>query len=413
MGRVLVAVVVAGMVASACGVRVDASGGVVLPASSGVERADPDEAAPLLELASGLNDAGFDFWRTQPAAENLVFSPASVGHAVLMARAAADTPTSSAIDAVFDLPEGQAAHEAWNSIDLMIASDADSEEEITVAIADRIWPAIDVTPSQQWLDLLATHHGATVKALDFSGDPESSRDVINSWVSDETEGLIPELVPQGMVNEETLLMLTDAIYFEAGWAEPFSEVFNVIDEFTLLDGTTLETEYLHRIDSAGRTVVGDGYIGTELPYAGGAFTMTVIVPDKGQFEELRDHLDQDFVDDIDNRLTVRPYELLLPKWETTTNLDLGAWLTDSSIAPGSYPGIDPDAFIGEAVHAADITVDEWGTVAAAATAIDWAGSGPSEPELVIKADRPFYYLIRHQPTGLILFAGQVTQPTGS
>ena len=63
------------------------------------------------------------------------------------------------------------------------------------------------------------------------------------------------------------------------------------------------------------------------------------------------------------------------------------------------------------MHAADIAVDEFGTVAAAATGLGFLESGPPEPELTIAADRPFVYLIRHRASGLVLFAGQVTDPT--
>jgi serine protease inhibitor len=79
--------------------------------------------------------------------------------------------------------------------------------------------------------------------------------------------------------------------------------------------------------------------------------------------------------------------------------------------PGSYPGISPDAFLGEAVRGADIAVDEWGTVAASATALGFEESGQSEPELTVGADGPFYYLIRHRPAGFVLFAGRVTDPS--
>lgn len=413
MVSVLVAVIATAMLASACGTAVDDSDGVVLAPSSDVRRADLDRSAPFTELAAGFNDAGFDFWRTQPADRNLVFSPVSIAHTLLMARAAADGPTGSAIDSLFELPEGWEAHEAWNSIDLMIASDAEAHDEITLRVADRIWPAIGVNPSQQWLDLLATHHGATVQALDFPGDPESSRALINSWVSEQTEGLIPELVPEGMVSEMTLVVLTDAIHLRASWAIPFSEELNVSGEFRGLDGTSIETEYMHKVQVDDRAAVGEGFVAAEIPHAGEAFTMVVIVPDEGEFGDFRDRLDQDLIEEVDRLLIRRTYEVFLPKWEVTTNVDLGEWLTDAGIFPGSYPGIDPEAFISGAVHAADITVDENGTVAAAATAISIDGAAPSEPDLTIRVDRPFYYLIRHQPTGLILFAGQNIQPGGS
>ena len=412
VSRALPAAVLVSLLASGCGGAPGSPVGVLQP-SSGVERAEADESAPFLELAAGFNDAGFELWRSQPVEGNMVFSPASVGHALLMVRAAADTATGSAIDAVFALPDGEAAHDAWNSIDRMIASDANAQEQINLTIADRTWPDVNLEPAQQWIDLLASHHGATVQPLDFSGDPASSRDVINSWVSDQTKGLIPELLTEGMINQETLLMLTDAIYFEASWAVPFYEPFGVVDDFILLDGSTIQTDYLHKIDTSDRSALGDGYVAVELPYTGGAFVMVVIVPDEGEFENLRDRLDQHLINEIDTNLTVRPYELFLPKWETTTNLNLGEWMREVNIAPGSYPDIDPEAFIGGAVHAADITVDEKGTVAAAATAIDIEGAGPPEPEITIRADRPFYYLIRHQATGMILFAGHVTHPTES
>jgi serpin B len=81
------------------------------------------------------------------------------------------------------------------------------------------------------------------------------------------------------------------------------------------------------------------------------------------------------------------------------------------VAPGRYPGIDADAVLGAAMHGANIEVDERGTVAAAATGLEFPTSGPPDPELSVRADKPFLYLIRHRDSGLVLFAGQVTDPT--
>lgn len=384
---------------------------VVLPPSPGVERSSPASDAPVADLAAGFNDAGFELWGTQPADGNLVFSPASIGHALLMARAAADAATGEAIDTAFGLPEGRGAHEAWNRADQMMAGDAETEDEVTVRLADRIWPRVDLTPDQDWIDLLASLHGATSEALDFANDPDGGREVINSWVSDQTEGLIPQLMPPGSVGGETVLVLTDAIYFKARWARVFDKAANVTDTFTRLDGSTVETEYMVEGKLTDRKGAGDGFVGAEIPYVGNDYSMLVIVPDEGRFEEIRRRLDQDLLDEIDATFTTGAYEVLIPKWETKTGLDLKAWLTDLGAAPGHYPGISPNVFLDAAVHGADITVDEWGTVAAAATGLSFATSGPPEPELVVDADQPYLYVIRHRPTGLVLFAGQVTDPT--
>ena len=327
-----------------------------------------------------------------------------------MARAAADDTTGAAIDEAFGLPSGLAAHHAWNATDQQITGAANAQSEITVRVADRIWPRVDVTPDQTWIDLLAADHGATTETLDFAGDPTGSRRIINSWVRDQTEGLIPELLPEGFLHGQTVLVLTDAIYFKAQWQTVFGKYPNVTDVFTLLDGSTVGAEYLRELELADRRGEGDGYVGAEIPYVGGEFSMLVIVPDQGRFEEIRDRLDQSLLEEIDATFTTGPYELVIPKWKSTTQLDLLAWLTTIGAAPGAYPQITPDAFLDGAVHGADITVDEWGTVAAAATALGFRESGPPEPELTVKADRPFLYLIRHRPSGLVLFAGQVTNP---
>jgi serpin B len=383
----------------------------LLAPSPGTARAMPESNAPVAELSAGLNDAGFDLWRSQPVEANLVFSPASIGHALLMVRAAADQETGTAIDRAFGLPDGLPAHQAWNVIDLLVGAAADSKDEITITVADRIWPRIDIEPDQTWIDLLVSEHGASTETLDFAGNPGGSREVINRWVGDQTEGLIPELVPEGFITPETVLVLTDAIYFKARWQTIFGKYGPVSDAFTRVDGSTIEVEYMRELELSDLRGQGDGFVGAEIPYVGNEFSMLVLVPERGRFAEIRDRLGHDLLDEIDATFTAGPYELLIPEWSDNTNLDLLAWLEGISAAPGSYPAISPDAFLGAAVHAADITVDEWGTVAAAATGLGFLESGPPEPEFTVKADKPFLYLIRHRPTGIVLFAGQVTDPT--
>jgi serpin B len=384
----------------------------LLMPTPGVERSEVVPEAPVAALVAGLNDAGFDLLRTQPLDENLVFSPASIGHALLMARAAADEQTGAAIDSAFGLPAGVAAHQAWNAIDQQIAAAAEANERTTVKIADRIWPRADVTPDQAWIDLLAAEHGASSQTLDYARDPEGSRETINAWVGEQTEGLIPELLPAGFIDPDlTVLVLTDTIYFEADWATPFGKYGPVAGGFTRLDGSTTTTEFMQELELADRRGIGDGFAAAEIPYAGGELSMLVIVPDEGRFGELRERLGPELLEEIDTSFASGPYELLLPKWDDASQIDLLRWLERLGAAPGSYPAITQDAFLGAAIHGADISVDELGTVAAAATGLGFLDSGPPEPELSVRADKPFFYVIRHRDTGLVLFAGQVTDPT--
>lgn len=176
MERVLAVVAAVALVAAACGTGTTPSS--TDPATTGslgtappvppqtlaasVSRAEPDPAAPVDRLVAGFNDAGFALLDRQDT-ENLVFSPLSIGHALLMARGAADDPTGGAIDDLFDLPAGRSAHEAWNAVDQAIASASRAREDIVVTIADRIWPRIGLQPDQEWIDLLAAEHGASVE----------------------------------------------------------------------------------------------------------------------------------------------------------------------------------------------------------------------------------------------------------
>lgn len=375
--------------------------------SDGVQRAAVDPDAPVSELAAGWNDAGFELLRRLPDEDNVVFSPASIGHALQMAAAAGDDATRSAIESAFGLPE--ASHEAWNSLDDAITRS--QSEQVTVTIADRIWPRVGIEPDQDWVDLLAAQHGTDVVPLDYMNEPDASRGIINDWVGERTGGLIPDLLPDGFIKPNTVLVLTDAVYFAADWALPFGKYGPVGGTFTTLDGTEVDVSFMQELELGDRRGVGDGFVGAEIPYAGGDYSMLVLVPDEGRYEELIDRLDQELLDEIDATFTTGPYELLLPKWDDEYQIDLLDWLADIGAAPGSYPGITPGAFLDAAVHAADIAVDEHGTVAAAATALGFAESGPPEPEITVAADRPFVYLIRHRDSGVVLFAGHVTDPS--
>lgn len=145
--------------------------------------------------------------------------------------------------------------------------------------------------------------------------------------------------------------------------------------------------------------------------------MLVIVPDEGRFEDVRARLadtGNGLIAEIDATASDQSVDLYLPRFTSTANADLKALIEDSLGIEGlfsdAYAGIAEGIELTAAVHAADIAVDEIGTVAAAATALGFEESGPGEPDLTVRADRPFLYAIRHRPTGTTLFLGQVLDP---
>lgn len=165
----------------------------------------------------------------------------------------------------------------------------------------------------------------------------------------------------------------------------------------------------------GPAVQGEGYVAAELPYRGDELSMTVIVPDDGAFDDVQQQLAEGLLDQIDAGVTDQAVDLYLPRFASTTSADLQGLIEGglgiNGIFSNHYPGIAEEIALTAAVHAADIEVDEEGTIAAAATALGFEESGPGQPDLTVRADRPFLYAIRHIPTGAVLFLGRVMDPS--
>ena len=382
--------------------------------------ADPDVDRPapsadhLDELVAGLNDVGLRLFVTAADAseDDLVLSPLSIGVAFGMADVGATGETAAALEELFGLPaSGEQRWAAFNALDLEMG-DVGAP---TVRLANRQFPDVGFRTAADYDETLAEYFGVAVEPLPLRSEPEASRRRINEFVAERTEDLIPELLPSGFVNPQSVMVLVNALYLEADWARPFGKYPTEDQPFTRLDGSTVTVPLMHDLELRGPAVVSDGYAATELPYEGGELSMLVIVPEEGRFPDVQDRLTDGLVDEIDAASRGGAVELFLPRFESDASLDLRELIegelrvTDLFGAPG-FDGIAEGITLEQAVHAADIAVDEIGTIAAAATALGFEESGPPEPDVVVRADRPFLYLIRHQPTGAVLFVGRVMDP---
>jgi len=317
-------------------------------------------------------------------------------------------------------------HPAFNALDLELASRAaDSvageKDPFRLHIASALWGRRDYAFLPAFLDTLSENYGAGMRVVDFARNPEAARKTINEWVSEQTEGKIEELLAPGAVDALTALVLTNAIYFNAKWADPFNEAFTDDGQFTTLDGTIVTVPLMRRSGSyayaAGSLDGGVSYQAIELPYLGGKLAMDVIAPDEGQFAAFEESLDAARLQEIIAGLAHTTVRLELPKFEFSSSYDLaetlealGMSLALSSNADFSGMSANDDLFISGVAHKAFVAVDEAGTEAAAATAVMMAGgAAPAEP-MRFAVDRPFVFVIRDIPTGTILFVGRVANP---
>jgi serpin B len=211
------------------------------------------------------------------------------------------------------------------------------------------------------------------------------------------------------------MVLVNALYLQADWARRFGKYPTEDAPFTRLDGSAVIVSLMHELELSGPAVATGDYAATEVPYESDELSMLVIVPAEGRYEEIEARLGGDLIAEIDAAADTAAVELWLPRFDSDTTLDLrdamegGLGVDDLFGVPG-WEGIARNIMLEQAVHAADISVDENGTVAAAATGLGFEESGPPEPEITVRADRPFLYLIRHRSTGAALFVGRVLDP---
>lgn len=415
------ALVTAVLLLSACG------GGQV--AESRLERvANPDvPAADLEQLTAGNTAFAFDFYQSVRARTgNLVYSPYSISLAFAMTYGGARGETASQMADVlhYTLPEGQ-FHSAFNALDLDLsrrpdqAADVDEDDRFELTIANAIWGQEGWPFQPEYLDLLAVNYGAGMRLADFENAAERARRQINDWVSDQTKKRIQDIIPPGMLDSSTRLVLANAIYFKATWQYEFDPNETSDAPFYLLDGDTVSVEMMRM--EAGKNyayAAGNGWQAIALPYKGGLTEMVVIVPDAGNFEAFESNLTAEVWSEVIAALQPQQVLLAMPKFTFETEYGLSDTLVQMGMADAFDPsladfsGMDSQRvlYISNALHKAFIAVDEKGTEAAAATIVMMAMSAMPSEGINLTIDRPFFFAIRDVPTGTILFMGRVVDP---
>lgn len=399
--------------------------GFVIAQSEKPRVTSPDVAASdLIDLVDGNSAFAFDLYQALSEEDgNLFYSPYSISLALAMTYAGArgETEQQMADTLHFIRPQNR-LHPAFNGLDLELASRGEGakgkdEKGFRLNIVNAIWGQEDYEFLAEFLDILAENYGAGLRLLDFVNAPEESRITINHWVSDKTEGRIEDLIPQGAIDVLTRLVLTNAIYFNAAWLNPFSEDMTDDGTFYLLDGGQVTVPMMRQTESFGY-IEGEGYRAVELPYDGRELSMVILLPGAGEFEDFESSLDADIIDTITRDLAYRRVALNMPKFEYESDFSLADTLAAMGMpvafsAAADFSGMTGtrDLAIAEILHKAFVSVDEAGTEAAAATAVIMPTSAEPEEPVEVTLDLPFVFLIRDIETGAILFVGRVVNPS--
>ena len=378
----------------------------------------------LWELSSGNAEFALHLYQELKEKEgNLIFSPYSISSALAMTYGGArgDTEREMAQTLSFTLPQDH-LHPAFNVLDLELAERTNpvdigpiTVEGVQLEITNSLWGQDGYSFRPEYLDLLALNYGAEMRILDFVGRADAARRAINRWVEDATKGTIKEIVPGGILNAQTRLVLVNAIYFNAKWEDPFSKFDTKRESFYLLDGSTVQVPMMSQ-DEVYPYWKGNGFQVFEMPYLGRELAMGILLPDAGKFRDVERSLDARLVNRIVENLDSQYLDLTMPKFEFESEFALRETLSKmgmrNAFENADFSGMDGsrDLMLSEALHKSFVAVDERGTEASAATSV-FADviSNPMYP-LELTVDRPFIFWIRDIPTGTFLFIGRVLIP---
>lgn len=373
-------------------------------------------------FAEAANALAFDLYRQlRGAGGNLVFSPASVEAAFAMAAAGARGDTADEMNRALHIRSPEAFHRAAGRSLAALDTDAPGR---TLRIVSRLFGERRYRFEDEFLRLTGELYRAPLAPVDFAADPEASRRRINAWVARRTEGRVPELLPEGSIDSYTRLVIANAVYFLGRWLRPFAPHATQPAFFYAHGRERAAVPTMHQRATFGYGERPDMQV-LRLPYEGEELSMVVLLPrDQDGLGSLEAGLDAAALDGLIRALRPTTVQVALPKFTIRgARLDLPVAMKALGMRlafdpqRADFTGIgdpaDPQErlHISAAVHEAFLEVDEAGTEAAAATAVVAASRGAAirrVPEF--NADHPFVFVIRHEPTGAILFVGRVVDP---
>ncbi len=394
-----------------------------------------------IKHVEGNNAFAIAMYKTMTEKEkgNFIFSPYSIRTALAMTYAGAKGKTADQMRKalIFSL-DNNSLHAAFKSIREML--NTNDKASHTLSIVNALWGQQGYTFLQPFLDTNKTYYDSGLNTLDFRHKAEESRKKINLWVENRTNKRITDLIPQGGINGDARLVLTNAVYFYGYWEREFSKDMTKEEQFFINEDQSVPVQMMtHKTGihkdkkykmTAFKFIKNNRWQAVELPYQGNGVSMVIFLP-KGRTgltaieKELANgalakeiaHLDKTPKQDV---------IVHLPKWKTTWGTkDLGSGETGIlselgmkdafTYGPADFSGMDGsrELYIGAVFHKAFVDVNEQGTEAAAATAVvmDIGAAPKAKPIKHFRADHPFLYVIRENSTGSILFMGRMINPS--
>ncbi|WP_421908490.1 serpin family protein [Methanolacinia petrolearia] len=407
-----------------------------IPGSDGTETATPTPTQSVSHTGSAVEsvvDANnmFAFYIYKQLSgensedDNLFLSPFSISSALALTYEGAKGETADQIKSVFYFPENiDTLRYGYQDVNAGInAGDPDYE----LSIANALWAEETYPFLEDYINTAETYYSANTTNLDFINQPEESRVTINDWVAGKTNNKIEDLIPEGMIDSMTRLVITNAIYFKGTWVLQFDKNMTTEADFTTPSGETVTVEMMQRTDDDaiyGYSETDDLQV-LEMPYeneSGKKLSMIVLLPKENDLKAAEDVLTEDKFKEITGSIESQQVKVYFPKFKLETEYQLSDTLSEMGMpvaftGSADFSGMDGTTglSISDVVHKAYVEVNEEGTEAAAATAVVMRLTAVAGEDItpVFVADHPFIFMIQDDETGNILFIGRISNPSSA
>jgi len=349
---------------------------------------------------------------------NVVVSPFSIQSVLSMVLSGAAGETANQIRFGLSLPEDKFLHSGLSDI---LTSMGDKSENYTLKAVNRLYIQNGFHLRPRFLAFNQRTYQAVPETVDFQ-EVEKARQAINTWVREETNQKIEELISPGVLTPLSRLVLINALYFKGTWVEAFDKADTRKKNFHTNNGQVVSVDMMHKIGGFNyRELHQLDAKRLMIPYKGDRLSMTIILPNKKDgLQKLEERLRSVDLSEIFNQKTaMQRVSFSLPKFKIDSTHDLKDPLTkigiqhmfDQKNADFSGMSEAKELFVSHMIQKAFIEVNEEGSEASAATgaAMRVRAGIPTKP-LQFTCDHPFLFMIKDHLTGVILFSGKITNP---
>ncbi|HOV17724.1 MAG TPA: serpin family protein, partial [Candidatus Dojkabacteria bacterium] len=369
---------------------------------NGVDTGDTNEPDEVETMSGDFDTDLFKASFSASENKNVVVSPFSVKMALSMAAQGANGKTLEEMNKVIGLDETS------NEYFRRLIEDAAKDGDITLNIANSVWLRQGLQFNPAYMDILDSYYMAQASTLDFA-EP-SSKDTINKWVSEKTNGKIEEIVDE--IKPLDIAFLINAIYFNANWSTPFEQGLTSKKDFTLLDGSKVKADLMSKTAHL-LYQENNEFQAVELPYGENErYVMRVYLPKEDvKFDKFVKGIDKESLQQWGGDFGSMKGVLELPKFKTEYSnsmkdilISMGikeAFNSNSADFSKMVTVEGQNVYISEVMHKTYIDVNEKGTEAAAATSIEMSATSAPQPEEMFEmiVDRPFVFTIDDKESG--------------